>query len=298
MKLWIETTALAGRSPRLLWKGALFGLNYLQRFDHYCSFKVADLTEAQRTLIHNEELTTESFAKKDADWIVSADQTTLLLQAADKTEEEPRAFYNWLELSEALCFPHRTAAHKRSTAETDIAVRVNLDGSGEAIIETGLHFLDHMLDQIAKHGLIDLSLECEGDLEVDEHHTIEDVAIALGTAIDEALGDKKGISRYGFALPMDESAATVLLDLSGRPYLVFNVTFKREKVGDFPTEMVEHFLYSLAMSMRATLHISVEGTNDHHQIEACFKSFAHCLRAAVSRTERNLNILPSTKDLL
>src|SRR5699024_8507166 len=137
---------------------------------------------------------------------------------------------------------------------------------------------------------------CEGDLEVDEHHTIEDVAIALGTAIDEALGDKKGISRYGFALPMDESAATVLLDLSGRPYLVFNGTFKREKVCDFPTEMVEHFFYSLAMSLRATLHISVEGTNDHHQIEACFKSFAHCLRAAVSRTERNLNILPSTKD--
>jgi len=173
-----------------------------------------------------------------------------------------------------------------------------LDGTGENHISTGLDFLDHMLQQIARHGLIDLSLQCRGDLEVDEHHTIEDVAIALGTAITKALGNKTGIDRYGFALPMDESKCTVLLDLSGRPYLVFEGDFKREAVGDLPTEMVEHFFYSLAMNLKATLHISVEGENDHHKIEACFKSFAHCLRAAISRSERNLNILPSTKDLL
>lgn len=295
MKLWIETDALEGSDTTLLWKGALFGLNYLRRFGHYCSFNVADLSEAQQKLIHNEELATESFKKKEADFIVKSQEKQLLLKEA---KGESRLFDDWMELSAAICFPSRKADYHRETSETDITVQLNLDGSGKAAVETGLGFLDHMLEQIAKHGLIDLSVQCNGDLNIDEHHTIEDVAIALGTTIAKALGHKRGINRYGFSLPMDESAATVLLDLSGRPYLVFEGTFNREKVGDFPTEMVEHFFYSLAVNLRATLHITVKGDNDHHQIEACFKSFARCLRSSISRNERNLHILPSTKDLL
>ncbi len=295
MKIWIETSALAGKSNQMLWSGALFGINYLRRFDHFCSFKVGDLSERLQNLLHNEQITTEYFSKDEAEVRVeSQDETLRLVQDGAK----PQLFDDWIELSRAVCFPHRTAHHRRATAETEIKIDINLDGTGENTIGTGLGFLDHMLQQIAKHGLIDLSLKCEGDLEVDEHHTIEDIAIALGTAVREALGTKTGISRYGFALPMDESKATVLLDLSGRPYLVFQGSFDRDMVGDFPTEMAEHFFYSLAMNLKSTLHISVEGKNDHHKLEACFKSFARCLGAAVSRSERNLNILPSTKDML
>src|SRR5699024_6345106 len=144
----------------------------------------------------------------------------------------------------------------------------------------------------------DLDLHCKGDLEVDEHHTIEDTAIALGETILKALGSKIGVNRYSFVLPMDETRSTVALDFSGRPYLKFEGDFNREYVGDMPTEMIEHFFYSLAINMEATLHISVEGHNDHHKIEACFKGLARCLRASISRSERNLNILPSTKNLL
>ncbi|NIT59697.1 MAG: imidazoleglycerol-phosphate dehydratase HisB, partial [Aliifodinibius sp.] len=205
---------------------------------------------------------------------------------------------NWIVLSNKICFPTRKASQERTTAETDISIAVNLDGTGQSDISTGLDFFDHMLEQIAKHGLIDLDISCDGDLEVDEHHTIEDVAITLGKTINDALGNKIGIQRYGFALPMDETLATVALDFSGRPYLKFDGVFKREMVGDFPTEMTEHFFYSLAINLQATLHISIEGKNDHHKIEGCFKGFARCLRAAVSRNERNLNVLPSTKNLL
>lgn len=297
MKLWIETSALAGTSDQMLWSGALYGLVYLYRMDHRYSFNIGDLSARLQQLLHNETITTESFSREDADAVVSSGGEQLLLNVK-RSKEEPRAFGDWIDLSHAVCFPLRRARHQRTTAETDITIDINLDGSGQHTIDTGLGFLDHMLEQIAKHGLIDLALRCEGDLEVDEHHSIEDVAIALGEAITKALGDKTGIGRYGFALPMDESRATVLLDLSGRPYLVFNGTFGREAVGDFPTEMVEHFFYSLAMNLKATLHIAVEGENDHHQIEACFKSFAHCLRAAISRSERNMNILPTTKNML
>lgn len=295
MKIWIETFALAGKSNQMLWSGALFGLNYLRRHNHFCSFEVGDLSERLQNLLLNELITTEPFTRDQADLEVSSLDNKLQLM---QESTEPQLFDDWIDLSEAVCFPRRTAHHRRSTSETGIKIDINLDGTGESSIETGLGFLDHMLQQIAKHGLIDLSLKCNGDLEVDEHHTIEDIAIALGTAINEALGTKTGISRYGFALPMDESAATVLLDLSGRPYLVFQGNFERDMVGDFPTEMAEHFFYSLAMNLKATLHISVEGKNDHHKLEACFKSFARCLRAAVSRSERSLNILPSTKNML
>ncbi len=295
MKLWIETSALAGPSDQLLWSGALFGLTYLQQFDHYSSFNIGDLSHAQQELLHHESLHTESFNKTEADLRVDTKDGKLVLEEAG---EKPQYFDDWIHLSRAVCFPRRIARCHRNTAETDINVKINLDGKGEHNINTGLHFLDHMLEQAAKHGLIDLSLSCEGDLEVDEHHTIEDTAIALGTAIREALGKKIGVSRYGFAVPMDESSATALLDFSGRPWLTFKGHFEREKVGDFPAEMTEHFFYSLAMNMEATLHIAVEGQNDHHKIEACFKSFARCLRGAVTRSERARNILPTTKDLL
>lgn len=295
MKIWIETSALAGTSNQMLWPGALFGLNYLRQLNHTYSFNIGDLSDQLQDLLHNEQITTESFTKEEADVIISSLDDKLILQ---ENEDDQRNFENWITLSKAICFPRRTARHQRKTAETNINIELNLDGTGENDIKTGLNFLDHMLQQISKHGLIDLSLQCDGDLEIDEHHTIEDVGIALGAAITKALGDKTGITRYGFALPMDESRCTVLLDLSGRPFLVFDGDFKREMVGDFPTEMVEHFFYSLAMNLKATLHITVDGKNDHHKIEACFKSFAHCLRGAISRSERNLNILPSTKDLL
>ena len=192
----------------------------------------------------------------------------------------------------------RTATINRKTNETEIAISLNLDGTGRTTISTGLHFFDHMLDQIGRHGFVDLDIKCDGDLEVDEHHTIEDVAIALGEAITQALGDKKGIERYSFVLPMDEAQSTVALDLSGRPYLVFEGEFNREYVGDMPTEMVKHFFYSLAMNLKATLQIDFKGENDHHKIEAIFKGFARCLKTAVEKNPRIKNQIPSSKGAL
>jgi len=295
MKIWITSSALAGSSDGMLWSGALFGLTYLQQFDHQCGFAGEELSDQLQKLLQNEQINAASFRPSEADLTIGAKDDTLIW--GDETDDR-KTFNDWIALSRALCFPQRTVIHQRKTAETNINIELNLDGSGQNDIQTGLSFFDHMLEQIAKHGLMDVSLRCDGDLAVDEHHTIEDVAIALGEAITKALSNKTGITRYGFALPMDESACTVLLDLSGRPFLAFDGNFSRDMVGDFPTEMVEHFFYSLAMSLKATLHISVDGKNDHHKIEACFKSFAHCLRGALSRNERNLNILPSTKDLL
>jgi imidazoleglycerol phosphate dehydratase HisB len=201
----------------------------------------------------------------------------------------------WEDLVKAIIHPPRSASLKRNTRETRISVELNLDGTGAFNCHTGLGFFDHMLEQIARHGDIDLDIHCEGDLHVDEHHTIEDVALALGSALDQAFGDRRGIERYGFVLPMDETRATVALDLSGRPYLVFNAEFTRDKVGDLPTEMVRHFFYSLAMNLRATLHVEVTGENDHHKIEACFKGLARSLKSAKSRTG---TVIPSSKGVL
>lgn len=192
----------------------------------------------------------------------------------------------------------RTSKISRITNETNIAIQLNLDGTGKNKISTGLKFFDHMLEQISRHGFIDLHLSCDGDLEVDEHHTIEDVAIALGEAITKALGNKKGIERYNFILPMDESQAMVALDLSGRPYLTFDGDFKREYVGDMPTEMVKHFFYSLAIHLQATLHIECTGDNDHHKIEAIFKGFARVLKSAIEKNPRIKNLIPSSKGSL
>ncbi len=203
---------------------------------------------------------------------------------------------DWKELLGLLIHPARTAEVVRKTNETDIKVFVNLDGEGKSTISTGLGFFDHMLEQIAKHGNLDMDLSCKGDLHIDEHHTIEDTAIALGDALYQAIGDKRGIERYASVLPMDETSAMVALDLSGRPYLVFEADFSREKVGDFPTEMTKHFFYSLAMATKSTLHIEVKGENDHHKIEAIFKGFAIALKNSVKRGKSNK--IPSSKGIL
>ena len=185
----------------------------------------------------------------------------------------------------------------RKTKETDITVRLNLDGNGKSDIQTGLGFFDHMLEQIAKHGMIDLYVRCNGDLEVDEHHTIEDTALALGECILKALGDKRGIERYGYCLPMDDCLCQVALDFGGRPWLVWNAEFKREKVGEMPTEMFLHFFKSLSDSARMNLNIKAEGENEHHKIEGIFKALARSIRMAVKRDVSHF-YLPSSKGVL
>ncbi len=194
--------------------------------------------------------------------------------------------------------PSRVATMKRATKETNIFLLINLDGSGDGSISTGLPFFDHMLQQIARHARFDLTLRCDGDLAVDEHHTVEDVAIVLGQAIAKALGDKRGISRYGFEiLPMDECLAQVALDFSGRSWFVWDVNFTREVVGSFPTELFSHFFKSFSDEAKCNLHMSVNSGNAHHQAEALFKAFARSLRLAVFRYPGNHD-LPSTKGVL
>ena len=204
---------------------------------------------------------------------------------------------SWSEIAEYLRRTVRVASTVRNTRETKISVTIDLDGRMMSSIDTGLKFFDHMLDQIAHHGGISLQVQCQGDLEVDEHHTMEDVAIALGNTLREALGDKRGIERYGFALPMDECKALVLLDLGGRIDFDWDVTFTREYVGDTPTEMFRHFFYSLCAAMLCNLHISARGDNNHHLIEGVFKAFARSLRAAIHRQPFNYD-LPSSKGVL
>ncbi len=203
--------------------------------------------------------------------------------------------HSWAGIVERLCHADREALVQRKTSETDIAVAVNLDAAGEIEISTGIGFFDHMLEQIAKHGGFSLELACSGDLEIDEHHTVEDVAITLGTALRKALGNKFGIGRYGFVLPMDESEAHVSLDLSGRAVFVFRGEFPRDNVGELSTEMVEHFFRSLGDSLGAALHVEVRGENTHHMVEACFKAVGRTLRQAFRREGTEL---PSTKGTL
>jgi len=204
---------------------------------------------------------------------------------------------SWKGIYELLSNPQRETEYSRKTAETDIEVRLNLDGTGKSDIHTGLAFFDHMLDQLARHGQMDLFLRTRGDLHVDEHHTIEDTAIALGAAVDQALGDKMGIERYGFCLPMDDCLAQVALDFGGRNWLVWEADFNREKIGDMPTEMFMHFFKSFSDSARANLNIKAEGQNEHHKIEAIFKAFAKAIKMAVRRDPEK-KILPTTKGML
>jgi imidazoleglycerol-phosphate dehydratase/histidinol-phosphatase len=203
--------------------------------------------------------------------------------------------WDWRSIAHELADAPRTARVWRNTRETRIEVAVDLDRSAEPNISTGLGFFDHMLEQIGKHGGIALELRCEGDLHIDEHHTVEDSALALGQALREALGDKRGIGRYGFTLPMDEALASAALDFSGRPFFVFEGAFARDRVGGLPTELVPHFFRSLCEGAGLNLNLRVQGENDHHKVEACFKAVARALRQAVRREGREL---PSTKGML
>ncbi|PKZ41262.1 bifunctional histidinol-phosphatase/imidazoleglycerol-phosphate dehydratase [Kytococcus schroeteri] len=211
------------------------------------------------------------------------------------TEEELGGTWTWAAVAHELVDRPRRATVERATSETRIRVAVDLDDPAPARVSTGLGFFDHMLDQLGKHGGFALQVDCRGDLEIDEHHTVEDTGIAIGQALREALGTKTGIGRYGFTLPMDESLATAAVDLSGRPYLVFDCTFTREMVGDLPTEMVEHFWRSLCDGAGLTLNLSVQAGNDHHRVEVGFKAVARALRQAIARTGTGL---PSTKGTL
>ncbi len=216
--------------------------------------------------------------------------------SADKSQNATLTTMDWNVIYQFLKAVPRIGKVNRKTLETDILVEVNLDGSGKSAIDTGLPFFDHMLEQISKHGNLDLKIKVNGDLQIDEHHTIEDTAIALGDAFMQALGTKKAIERYGFLLPMDDCLAQVAIDFGGRPWLVWDADFKREKVGDMPTELFSHFFKSFSDQARCNLNIKVEGENEHHKIESIFKAFAKALKMAAAKTE-NFNI-PSTKGTL
>ncbi len=203
----------------------------------------------------------------------------------------------WSEIYAFLKLGLRKVVHERNTNETKIHIALNIDGSGKADISTGLGFFNHMLDQIARHGKMDLTVITKGDLHIDEHHTIEDTGIALGEAFAQALADKRGMERYGFALPMDEAGAKVLIDFGGRNWLVWNAEFKREKIGEMPTEMFFHFFKSFSDAAKCNLNIECQGENEHHKIEAIFKAFAKAIRMAVKRDPIS-NYLPSTKGVL
>ncbi len=241
---------------------------------------------------------------KDASWsretsCVIGDRETDLQLAANLGVKGLR--YNppalgWAEIARLITDAPRRATIARQTKETKISVSVDLDASAPAKFDTGIGFFDHMLDQIARNAGISLVVDCDGDLEIDEHHTVEDVGLALGAALKQALGDKRGIGRYGFTMPMDEAKAEVAIDLSGRPFFVFEGKFPRENVGELPTELVPHFFQSLATTLGATLHMSVKGDNTHHMIEALFKGFGRALRPAVARGAGS--DIPSTKGVL
>ena len=200
----------------------------------------------------------------------------------------------WDEIYRQFLMKERAVSYQRKTKETQIDIEINLDGVGNSKVETGLVFFDHMLDQLSRHGGIDLSLKTDGDLEIDEHHTVEDTGIALGEAFSQALGNKKGIERYGFSLPMDDALAKVSIDFGGRSWLVWEADFKREMIGKMPTEMFYHFFKSFADGAKANLNVKAEGINEHHKIEAIFKAFAKAIKMGIKRDEEKM-ILPSTK---
>ena len=232
-----------------------------------------------------------------ASWVIGDRETDLELARNLGAKGLQLGPMSWADIVETIRSSERSAVVERKTAETDIAIRVDLDGKGPSSVDTGLKFLDHMLCQLVTHGGISLQLRCKGDLEVDEHHTMEDVGIALGEALRKALGDKRGIDRYGFALPMDESRALVLMDFGGRIDFAWDVTFTREYVGDTPTEMFKHFFQSLCTASRCNLRIEAKGENNHHIAEAVFKAYARALRMAIRRDVFNYE-LPSSKGLL
>lgn len=236
----------------------------------------------------------------DAQLAINLGCKALILRDKDNNSySDARIRYvpDWQRIAELIFAGERTAQIRRTTKETDVEIRLNMDGTGVADIATGLGFFDHMLEQIAKHGNIDLFIRVKGDLQVDEHHTIEDTGLALGECLLTALGDKRGVERYGYCLPMDDCLCSVALDFGGRPWLVWDTEFKREKVGDVPTEMFLHFFKSLSDTAKMNLNIKAEGENEHHKIEGIFKAFARSLKMAVKRDIYHYQ-LPSSKGVL
>ena len=259
-----------------------------------------DLTNS---FVIGDRLTDMELAKNlGAKGIFINDETNLGTGEITVKREELAAYIDietndWEKIYEFLKLKDRVSEISRKTNETDIEIKVNLDGTGKSNIKTGLAFFDHMLDQLARHGQMDLDIKVNGDLEVDEHHTIEDTAIALGEVFHKALGTKLGIERYGFCLPMDDCLAQVAIDFGGRNWLVWDAEFNREKVGDMATEMFLHFFKSFSDGAKANLNIKAEGTNEHHKIEAIFKAFAKAIKMAVKRDVEKM-VLPSTKGML
>ena len=269
----------------------LLGVYFSENYDLKNSFVIGD------------RMTDMELAKNlNAQGIFINNETNLGANEVSVSNKELESFIaletdNWKDIYEYLKLEKRSVEISRKTKETDIYIKLNLDGRGKSNIDTGLKFFDHMLDQIARHGNMDLDIKVKGDLEVDEHHTMEDTAIVLGEVFGKALEDKRGIERYGFTLPMDDCLAQVAIDFGGRNWLEWDVEFKREKIGDMPTEMFFHFFKSFTDGAKANLNIKAEGQNEHHKIEAIFKAFAKAIKVAVKRDVDKM-ILPSTKGLL
>lgn len=259
--------------------------------------------DMKNSFVIGDRLTDVELAKNlGAQGIYINDETNLGTDEITVKREELDGFIalesnDWNTIYEFLKLEERSASIERNTNETQIKVEVNLDGTGKSTIDTGIAFFDHMLDQIARHGQMDLNIQVKGDLEVDEHHTIEDTAIALGEVFYKTLGNKLGIERYGFCLPMDDCLAQVAIDFGGRNWLVWEADFKREMIGKMPTEMFYHFFKSFTDGAKCNLNIKAEGTNEHHKIEAIFKAFAKAIKVAVKRDVEKM-ILPSTKGVL
>ena len=259
--------------------------------------------DLENSYVLGDRITDIELAKNlGAQGIFISDHTDLGADEISTDREELDAYIalettDWQQIYEFLKLNERTASISRKTNETDIEIELNLDGTGTSDIKTGLAFFDHMLDQLARHGSMDLKIHVDGDLEVDEHHTIEDTAIALGEVFAKALGNKLGIERYGFCLPMDDCLAQVAIDFGGRNWLVWEADFKREKIGEMPTEMFYHFFKSFTDGAKANLNVKAQGTNEHHKIEAIFKAFAKAIKVAVKRDPDKM-VLPSTKGML
>jgi imidazoleglycerol-phosphate dehydratase / histidinol-phosphatase len=270
---------------------AVFLCPHFKRED--CSCRKPKLGMVQAFLDANEIDKAHSFMigdrETDLEFAANLGVSGLRISLGGRSEE------TWPAIAAHILRPARRARLQRKTKETEVSVEVDLSREGPNDIASGLGFFDHMLEQIAKHGGFALNLKCSGDLQIDEHHTVEDCALTLGAALREALGDKRGIARYGFLLAMDEAQAQVALDLSGRPYFVWDGKFNRERVGELPTELVPHFFRSLAQSLGAALHITVRGENSHHMIESCFKGVGRSLRQAIRLDSEGI---PSSKGML
>ena len=276
--------------------GLISGLKKLSQIDFSIEVSSKQFNDTLNKILHLEGITinddkakTENIFKIDSSGLVKKNENILNKKSPVK---------NLNGAIEIVLKNLRTASVKRKTKETDIRIDLSLDGNGKSKISTGIGFFDHMLEQIARHSNINLNIKVKGDLHIDEHHTVEDTGLAMGEALREALGNKKGIKRYGFLLPMDDSIAQCTIDLGGRSYLNFKCKFDRNKVGEFPTELTEEFFRAISSALKANIYIRAKGKNDHHKIESIFKAFAKALNEACRFDERNMGILPSTKGML